>query len=158
MSTKEVAAPTRWCGGDYSSSWPALVVAALLDVFGQRPVTRGRRSVCDARGSVARSTLRGGLIFQARFTVTARRRSVSRRSCSSGGGSSRCRSTRSCPTGAVVVRATARVRLTYPRSPAGVSLDVWIYFQVNPTNVGTRRQNVELDDGGTRLAADRRAP
>ena len=31
---------------------------------------------------------------------------------------------------------------------AGDSLRVWIYFQVNPTNLGTRSQDVELDDGG----------
>jgi hypothetical protein len=27
----------------------------------------------------------------------------------------------------------------------------WIEFQVNPTTVGHRRQNVELDDGGKQI-------
>jgi hypothetical protein len=28
---------------------------------------------------------------------------------------------------------------------------VWLYFQVNPTNVGKRREDVELDDGATMI-------
>lgn len=31
--------------------------------------------------------------------------------------------------------------------PAGQVVRYWIEFQVNPTTVGDRRQNVELDDG-----------
>ena len=34
---------------------------------------------------------------------------------------------------------------------AGKSVQFWIEFQVNPTNVGHRSQNVELDDGPHRL-------
>jgi hypothetical protein len=34
---------------------------------------------------------------------------------------------------------------------AGEALRVWIYFQVNPTTVGSRSQAVELDDGSRRL-------
>jgi hypothetical protein len=29
---------------------------------------------------------------------------------------------------------------------------VWLYFQVNPTNVGNRTEDVELDDGSTMIA------
>jgi hypothetical protein len=34
---------------------------------------------------------------------------------------------------------------------AGHSYLLFVEFQVNPTNVGHRSQDVELDDGGTRL-------
>ena len=34
---------------------------------------------------------------------------------------------------------------------AGQSLVVWIYYQVNPTNVGHRNQSVVLADGTTPL-------
>ncbi|HEX3835059.1 MAG TPA: hypothetical protein VHW04_23960 [Solirubrobacteraceae bacterium] len=33
------------------------------------------------------------------------------------------------------------------RSPPVIKLIVWLYFQVNPTNVGKRREDVELDNG-----------
>lgn len=33
----------------------------------------------------------------------------------------------------------------------------WIYFQVNPTNVGKRREDVELDDGATPIATVHRS-
>jgi hypothetical protein len=43
------------------------------------------------------------------------------------------------------------VVLSYGKLEPGESLTSWIYFQVNPTNVGKRRENVELDDGETPL-------
>ena len=42
--------------------------------------------------------------------------------------------------------------LSYGKLAAGQTLISWIYFQVNPTNVGKRREDVELDDGATPLA------
>jgi hypothetical protein len=36
--------------------------------------------------------------------------------------------------------------------PAGSSYILFMQFQVNPTNVGRRSQNVELDDGDKRVA------
>lgn len=44
------------------------------------------------------------------------------------------------------------VVLSYNKLAAGHSLIVWLYFQVNPTNVGKRREDVELDDGSTPIA------
>ncbi len=44
------------------------------------------------------------------------------------------------------------VVLSYGKLPAGRTLIVWIYFQVNPTNVGKRREDVELDDGSIAIA------
>jgi hypothetical protein len=42
--------------------------------------------------------------------------------------------------------------LSYGALPAGRSITAWIYFQVNPTNVGKRRENVAITDGSTPLA------
>jgi hypothetical protein len=39
------------------------------------------------------------------------------------------------------------VALSYDKLSAGHTLIVWLYFQVNPTNVGTRSENIELEDG-----------
>jgi hypothetical protein len=43
------------------------------------------------------------------------------------------------------------VVLSYNKLAAGKTLIVWLYFQVNPTNVGKRREDVELDDGSTMI-------
>ena len=40
-----------------------------------------------------------------------------------------------------------RVVLSYNTLAAGHKLIVWLYFQVNPTNVGKRSEDVELNDG-----------
>jgi hypothetical protein len=50
-----------------------------------------------------------------------------------------------------------RVVLSYNKLDAGHVLVVWIYFQVNPTNVGKRREDVELDDGTTHITAVHRS-
>jgi hypothetical protein len=42
--------------------------------------------------------------------------------------------------------------LSYGSLPAGKTLVCWIYFQVNPTNVGNRREDVALQDGSQLLA------
>ena len=49
-----------------------------------------------------------------------------------------------------------RVVLSYDKLSAGQTLIAWLYFQVNPTNVGRRSQNVWLYDGQRRLATVRR--
>jgi hypothetical protein len=45
-----------------------------------------------------------------------------------------------------------RIALTLGHIPAGRSYILFIEFQVNPTNVGHRSQNVELDDGQMPIA------
>jgi hypothetical protein len=49
------------------------------------------------------------------------------------------------------------VALSYDRLGAGRTLVSSIYFQANPTNVGTRREDVELDDGATPLVTVHRS-
>jgi hypothetical protein len=50
-----------------------------------------------------------------------------------------------------------RVVLSYDRLTAGHTLTQWLYFQVNPTNVGNRREDVELDDGSKPLVSVHRS-
>jgi hypothetical protein len=45
-----------------------------------------------------------------------------------------------------------RVVLSYGKLTAGQKLIAWVYCQVNPTNVGERREDVEIDDSSTPLA------
>jgi hypothetical protein len=133
-----------------------VAVLALLDVFGQRPVTSSARGAAAAVRVQAPDELRGGLIFQARFTVDARR-ALRHPTLVLGAGWFESMSVNSIvPQPTDQVTRGGRVRLTYPRMAAGDSLRVWIYFQVNPTNVGSRAEDVELDDGSARLVRIRR--
>jgi hypothetical protein len=44
-----------------------------------------------------------------------------------------------------------RVVFDYGSLGAGHSHVSWIYFQVNPTNVGKRQENIDVKDGETEL-------
>ena len=44
-----------------------------------------------------------------------------------------------------------RIAYGFGHIPAGESLIFFISLQVNPTNVGRRSQNVELDDGAKQI-------
>jgi hypothetical protein len=44
-----------------------------------------------------------------------------------------------------------QVVLAYGNLPAGQTLISWLYFQVNPTNVGKRREDVAIQDGSKLL-------
>jgi hypothetical protein len=128
-----------------------LVVAGLLGAFGQQPVTSHARSAAAELSVQAPTSLRGGLIFQARFTVTAHR-SLRKPTLVLQRGWFESMSVNSIvPDPIAALSRNGEVRLTYPRMNSGDSLRVWIYFQVNPTTLGTQRQNVELDDAGVRL-------
>jgi hypothetical protein len=43
--------------------------------------------------------------------------------------------------------SNGRVTFTYSKLAAGHTLIVWLYFQVNPTNVGKRSEDIQLNDG-----------
>jgi hypothetical protein len=132
------------------------VAAALLDFFGQRPVASRARAAGAELSVQSPENLRGGLIFQSRFTVTARR-DLRKPTLVLANGWFESMSVNSIvPQPTDQVSGNGEVRLTYPRIRAGDSLRVWIYFQANPTNVGSRSQDVELYDGTRRLARIRR--
>jgi hypothetical protein len=47
--------------------------------------------------------------------------------------------------------------MTFDSLRPGQKLVFWMSFQANPTNVGHRSENVELDDGNTPLVEVRRS-
>jgi hypothetical protein len=44
------------------------------------------------------------------------------------------------------------VAVTYGRIPAEQTMTAWLYFQVNPTNIGHRSEDVRLYDGSDLIA------
>jgi hypothetical protein len=53
--------------------------------------------------------------------------------------------------------SNGRVAFTYNKLAAGHTLVVWLYFQVNPTNVGKRSEDVALNDGSSPITSVHRS-
>jgi hypothetical protein len=134
-----------------------LVLAALLNRFGQRPTISSGASPSAALEVQSPENLRGGLIFEARFTITARERLAKPTLILQRGWFESISVNSIVPDAAQQDARDGRVRLTNPPLAAGSSRVVWIYFQVNPTNLARRSQDVVLADGSRRLAAVHRS-
>lgn len=133
-----------------------IVVAALLNAFGQETTTSvavGRRAVLSVE---APPQLRGGLLFQARFEVRARRRLAQPRLVLSPGWLESMTLNTVSPEPLSEGSGPGGLSLAYPPLAAGRTLVVRTEWQVNPTNVGRRGEDVALFDGPERVAgADR---
>jgi hypothetical protein len=130
----------------------ALPVLALLNVFGQDPSTTSAASPEAGFRVTAPTRLRGGLIFQVKVSVTAHRE-IGQLQVAFDEGWFESMSVNSIdPEPSNESSHDGDLVLSYGGLPAGKRLVFWIYFQVNPTNVGKRRENVELEDGSRVLA------
>ncbi|HET7046836.1 MAG TPA: hypothetical protein VFI54_01080 [Solirubrobacteraceae bacterium] len=132
-------------------------VLALLDVFGQRPtVSTAHAAAADLRVT-APARLRSGLIFQVRVEVVAHQTiSVPQLIFSQGWWESMSENSIE-PSATDETSSNGRVSFTYNKLTAGHTLIMWLYFQVNPTNVGKRSEDVELNDGSKQITSIHRS-
>jgi hypothetical protein len=141
-----------WARRAVLALFAVVVVLALLDRFGQGT----RESV--AVGPVATlrvlapETLRGGLLFQSRIEVRARRDVELPRIVLDRGWLEGMQINSIEPTAASESSRSGRLVLSYDKLAAGDLLRVFLSFQVNPTYVGRRSYGVELDDGRVKIA------
>jgi hypothetical protein len=128
-----------------------LCALGLANLFGQRPGT-SKASVAAASLSVyAPSHLRSGLYFEARFHITAHR-DLKKATLVLDPGWAEGITINTIEPGPIgEASADGRLVFTLGHIPAGKSYILFVQLQVNPTNVGRRAQNVELDDGTTPL-------
>lgn len=130
----------------------AIPVLALFNVFGQDPTTSSAAGPVASLSVTAPSRLRGGLIFQVRVKVVARQE-IKQLQLDFAEGWFESMSVNSLePEPDSEHSRDGQLVLSYGSLPAGKSLVAWIYFQVNPTNVGKRREDVALLDGSQLLA------
>jgi hypothetical protein len=135
----------------------AIVVAALFDVFGQQPTTSRAAGPAAALQVQAPSRMRGGLVFQARFEVTARTR-LAQPALRLQRGWFEDMSVNSIePSPSSETSRDDAVILSFDPIDAGHTLTVWIFFQANPTNLGRQGQDVALTDGSRVVAAVHRS-
>jgi hypothetical protein len=126
-----------------------LAVAALFNVFGQRPVTL-RASVAAATFSVyAPTAIRGGDFMEARFHITAKRDLRKAQLLLDPGWAEGMSLNEIEPSPLGQASDNGRLSLDLGHIPAGKSFILFMQFQVNPTNLAWHRpQDVDLLDGG----------
>jgi hypothetical protein len=131
----------------------AVLVLALLNVFGQV------ESVSTAESSAARfevaapSKLRGGLFFQARYRVEAIEEIENATVVLDPGWLEDITLNTVEPAPVGEASRDGRIALELGRVPAGDEHVLYLHFQVNPTALGVRSQDVELYDGERLLAS-----
>jgi hypothetical protein len=124
-----------------------VLLLGLLDVFGQRPATTRAESSVATLEISAPHALRGGLIFQSRFTIETRQE-LKDATLVLGPGWLDGLTVNTIEPGPVnEASRDGRLALELGHLPAGAKHVLYVEYQVNPTTVGRRTQRVELDDG-----------
>jgi hypothetical protein len=127
-------------------------VLGLLNVFGQRP------SSTTADASAARlelsvpSHLRGGLLFMARFRITPKHDLQNATLVLAPGWTEDMTINTIEPSPTDETSDNGLLTLELGQIKADATFVLYMQFQVNPTNVGRRSQDVELRDGDTHIA------
>lgn len=126
---------------------PLIAILALLNVFGQRP----QDSASSTNGATltvrAPERVRSGLLYQARFTVEARRTLRNAVLLLAPGWFEGMTVNTIEPAPRSERSVDGETALDLGRIEAGRSHVLYMQFQINPTNVGRRSQDVRLLDG-----------
>ncbi len=131
----------------------ALIAAlALLNVFGQRPVTSHAGGEAARLEVNAPTTVRGGIFYMGRFTFTADEPLEAATLVLDPGWLESMHVNTIEPAPAAELGRDGRLALDFGPLGAGETAVAYLQFQVNPTNVGRRSQAVELRDGDRLLA------
>ena len=129
-----------------------ILLAGLLNVFGQRPTTSHAAVPVADFEVFAPEDLRGGLYYQGRITVAAKEDIDKVTLVFDGGWTEQMQINTIEPGPVGEASRDGRLTLDYGHLAAGRRLVVFMQFQVNPTNVGRRSQDVELYDDTELLA------
>jgi hypothetical protein len=127
-------------------------VAGLLNVFGQRPDTSKAAVPAASIKLYAPSRVRGGLYYEARFTIGARQDLKKAMLVLDPGWLEGITINTIEPSPIGEGSHDGKLVLELGHIPAGATYLLFIQAQVNPTNIGHRSQDVALYDGGTFLA------
>lgn len=135
----------------------ALVVLALANVFGQKPVNSSV-TVPQARLVVNAPThARSGLIYAARFRIYATQSLKNATLVLSPGWADGYTVNGQAPQPLTQGSSNGQLVYGFGHIPAGQQLTFWLSLQINPTTIGHHTQTVWLYDGKTLLAVVRRS-
>jgi hypothetical protein len=127
------------------------VVLGALNVFGQRPAGTTVQSREASLELYAPTKVRGGVFFEARFTITAHRDVKNALLQLSPGWQESLQMNTIEPVPLGQGSRNGDLLFTLGHIPAGQKYRLFLQFQVNGTNVGRRNADVTLYDGGTKL-------
>ncbi len=125
---------------------------ALLNVFGQRPHVETARAAPASLELYSTPHLRGGLLFEARFTVYAHRELKKATLELDRGWMEGFTINTIEPSPVGEGSHDGKLVLELGHVPAGDKYSLYMQIQVNPTNVGRRSQDVRLYDGEQLIA------
>ena len=126
-------------------------VFALLNVFGQRPQTSTGAAAAAQLSVSAPSRVRGGLLYQARFNITARKKLDQAELVLARGWIHDQTINTMEPSPTSETSLDGKLGLDLGPIAAGQTYVLFIDYQVNPTNVGRQDQTVTLYDGNRAL-------
>ena len=129
----------------------AAVLAGLLNAFGQRPSTSAKDSPTAHLKVYAPARVRGGLLFEARFTIEAHRDLKKATIVLSQGWLEGMTINTIEPSPVDEASRNGSLSLDLGHVPQGERHVLYMQFQVNPTNVGRRSADVQLQDGSKLL-------
>lgn len=129
----------------------AVLIAGLLNLFGQRPDTSTAAAPGASLKVYAPSHLRGGLYYEARFHVRAVRDLKDAILVLDSGWAEGITINTIEPSPVGEASRDGNLSFDLGHVPAGRSYLLFLQLQVNPTNIGHRSQDVRLYDGETFL-------
>ncbi len=132
-------------------------VLALANVFGQRPETSAGVAAAARLSISAPARVRGGLLYQARFRVTASKRLARAVLVLDRGWLDGLTINTIEPSPVSETSDDGKLGLTLGKISRGRSYVLFVDFQVNPTSVGRQDQTVTLYDGNRPLITVHRA-
>jgi hypothetical protein len=135
----------------------ALIVLALLNVFGQRMVSAHATSPEATLSVTAPERARSGLIYAARFRVAALEDVKKATLVLDPGWADGYTVNGQAPQPLTQGSSDGRLVYGLGHVPAGHTLALWLSLQVNPTTIGRHLQSVRLYDGQKLLATVRRS-
>jgi len=125
----------------------AILVLGLLSVFGQSVRVSAAESPAARLEVSAPSKLRGGIFFQARYRVVAVEEIANATLVLDPDWLEDITLNTVEPSPVGEASRNGRIALELGRIPAGDEHRLYLHFQVNPTALGTRSQDVDLYDG-----------
>lgn len=129
-----------------------IVVVALTGAIGQPETVSTAAGEAATLRVQAPERVRGGLFFQARIDIRAARPITAPRLIFADGWLEGMQVNSIEPAAESESSRNGLLELSYPQVAGGERMRVYLQFEVNPTNVGHRSLDLELDDGTTRLA------
>jgi len=133
------------------SALTLVLLLGLFNVFGQKPQTDSVSANGVELEVYSPRKLRSGLFFMSRFTITAEREIEAATLVLDPGWLEGITLNTVEPSPVGEANRNGKLAFDLGRVPAGTKHVFFLHFQVNPTNVGRRPQNVELHDGESPL-------